>query len=159
MATFTLRQAVDDFLTQKHIAVAGVSRNSGEAANSIYRKLRDAGYAVFATNPKAKEVEGDPCYPDLKSIPEKIDGVVIATPPGMSESVVAECAALGIRRVWLHRSFGTGSVSEKALLLCQDQGISVIPGGCPLMFCEPVDAGHRCMRWILKLTGGLPAPR
>jgi hypothetical protein len=58
----------------------------------------------------------------------------------------------------MHRSFGTGSVSEEAVNLCREKGIEVIPGACPMMFCEPVDFGHRCMRWLLKVTGGLPAP-
>ncbi len=148
--------AVEDFLAQKRIAVAGVSRSKNEAANAVYRKLRGAGYEVFAVNPKAQEVEGDPCFPDLGSVPGGVDGVVIATHPAVSEQVARECAELGIRRVWMHRSFGQGSVSEEAIRVCRDNGISVIPGGCPLMFCAPVDIGHRCMRWVLGVTGRLP---
>lgn len=148
--------AVEDFLAQKRIAVAGVSRSKNEAANAVYRKLRGAGYEVFAVNPKAQEVEGDPCFPDLGSVPGGVDGVVIATHPAVSEQVARECAELGIRRVWMHRSFGQGSVSEEAVRVCRDNGISVIPGGCPLMFCAPVDIGHRCMRWVLGVTGRLP---
>lgn len=154
-----LRAAVDEFLSQRRIAVAGVSRNGGEAANLVYRKLRAAGFEVFAVNPKATEVEGDPCYPDLHSIPGgEIDGVVIATHPDVTGQVVEECAQAGIRRVWMHRSFGAGSVSEDAVRRCHELGIAVIPGACPMMFCAPVDAGHRCMRWVLRLTGGLPKP-
>lgn len=152
----TLQEAVDDFLYQKRIAVAGVSRNKNEAANAIYRKLQGAGYEVFATNPNAEEVEGDPCYPDLKSIPDGVDGVVIATHPKATDSVVRECADLGISRIWLHRSFGQGSWSEAAVEFCKENGISVIPAGCPMMFSEPIDFGHKCMRWFLNLTGGIP---
>ena len=147
---------IKDFLAQKRIAVAGVSRSEKEAANLIYRKLRDAGYEVFAVNPKAEQVEGDPCFPDLKSIPGKVDGVVISTPPDVAEEIAKECAEVGVSRVWMHRSFGTGSVSEAATKYCEEKGIAVIPGGCPMMFCEPVDFGHKCMRWVLRLTGGLP---
>ncbi len=151
----TMKEAVDDFLAQKRIAVAGVSRSRSEAANLIYRKLRGAGYEVFATNPKATEVEGDACYPDLRSIPGGVDGVVISTTPEIAEQIVRECAEIGTSRVWLHRSFGQGSVSEAAVHYGREHGLSVIPGGCPMMFCEP-DVGHKCMRWILSLTGGLP---
>ncbi len=151
-----LKEAVRDFLAQRRIAVAGVSRGKNEAANVVYRKLRDSGYEVFPVNPNAREVEGDECFPDLKSIPGGVDGVVIATHPKMSEQVARQCAELGISRVWLHRSFGQGSVSEEAVRFCREHGIDVIPGGCPMMFCQPVDIGHRCMRWILGLTGGLP---
>jgi hypothetical protein len=152
----TLKEAVDDFLAQKRIAVAGVSRSGGEAANTVYRKLRGAGYQVFAVNPSADEVEGDTCYPNLKSIPGGVEAVVIATSPEVTESVVRDCAEQDISRVWMHRSFGKGSVSQAAADFCRDNNITVIPGGCPMMFCTPVDFGHRCMRWILNLTGGLP---
>lgn len=152
----TLIEAVEDFLAQKRIAVAGVSRSGQDAANGIYRKLRDAGYEVYPTNPNADEVEGVKCYPDLKSIPGGVDGVVISTHPQITDQVVGECVELGIPRVWMHRSFGEGSVSETAVAFCRENGITVIPGGCPLMFCDPVDFGHKCMRWFLNLTGGLP---
>ena len=152
----TLKESVDDFLAQKRIAVLGVSRGGREAANTVYRKLRGAGYQVFAVNPNADEVEGDTCYPNLTSIPGGVEAVVIATSPEVTESVVRDCAEQGISRVWMHRSFGKGSVSQAAADFCRDNNITVIPGGCPMMFCAPVDFGHTCMRWILNLTGGLP---
>jgi predicted CoA-binding protein len=149
--------SVREFLDQRRIAVAGVSRESGQAANAVYTKLRDAGYEVFAINPKATEVEGVPCYPDLGSVPGGVDGVIAATPPRATEEIARQCSELGVRRLWMHRSFGEGSVSEEAVRYCREQGIDVIVGGCPLMFCEPVDIGHRCMRWMLRLRGRLPA--
>lgn len=153
----TLQEKVEDFFAQKRIAVAGVSRSAdGGAANTIYCKLREAGYQMFAINPNAETVEGDRCYPNLKAVPEPIDGVVISTRPEVSEQIVRECAEVGVSRVWMHRSFGQGSVSEEATKFCQDNEIMVIPGGCPMMFCQPVDFGHKCMRWFLGLTGGLP---
>jgi hypothetical protein len=154
----TLQKTVSDFLAQRRIAVAGVSRSSDAAANLIYRKLRDAGYTVFAVNPKASTVEGDPCYPDLASLPERPDGLVIATPPNAAPALVQACADLGIPRVWMHRSFGTGSVSDEATALGRQLGLTVIPGACPMMFLDPVDGGHTCIRWLLKWTGGLPDP-
>jgi hypothetical protein len=148
---------IADFLAQKRIAVAGVSRNpQGAAANLIYRKLRDTGHEVFPVNPNAAMVEGDPCYPNLKAIPQRVDAVVIATRPDVAEQLVNECAAIGVSRIWMHRSFGKGSVSAAATKLCRDHQMTVIPGGCPMMFCQPVDFGHKCMHWILKVTGGLP---
>ncbi len=152
----TMKEAVETFLAQKRIAVAGVSRNKNEAANVVYRKLRASGYEVFPVNPNAETVEGDTCYPDLKSVPGRIEGVVIATHPAVTEEVVRECADLGVSRVWMHRSFGQGSVSESAVDYCREKGIEVIAGGCPMMFCQPVDFGHKCMRWVLSVTGGLP---
>jgi predicted CoA-binding protein len=153
----TLKEKVDDFLTLKRIAVAGVSREpKGSAANLIYQKLKSAGYRVFPLNPYAETVEGEKCYPDLKSIPNGVDGVVIVTPPEAVNQIVRECTETGVSRVWMHRSFGPGSVSEKAVQYCEENNISVIAGACPMMFCQPVDFGHKCMRWILGVTGKLP---
>jgi predicted CoA-binding protein len=152
----TLKEAVDDFLAQKRIAVVGVSRSRNQAANMVYRGLRQANYEVFAVNPNADEVEGDRCHHDLKSIPEAVDAVVIATTSEVAEAVVRECAQQGISRVWMHRSFGKGSVSQQAADFCRENDITVIAGGCPRMFLPGADIGHRCMRWVLNLTGGLP---
>lgn len=152
----TLKEAVDDFLAQKRIAVAGVSREPNQAANLVYRTLRDADYEAFAVNPSADEVEGDACYRDLKSIPGGVDAVLIATTPEAATTIVRDCAELGISRVWMHRSFGKGSVSDEAANFCRENGITAIAGGCPKMFLPGTDLGHRCMRWVLNLTGGLP---
>ena len=152
-------KAVADFLAQKIIAVAGVSRDGDLPANLIFRKLRNAGYEVFPVNPNAREVEGTECFPDLASVPAEVQGLVIATSPTAAESLVDECIRLGIPRVWMHRSFGEGSVSPGAAEKCQEAGIAVIPGACPMMYVEPVDIGHRCIRWVLKVSGKLPEPR
>lgn len=154
----TLQDAVGDFLSQKRIAVVGVSRDSAQAANLVYRNLRKADYEVFAVNPNATEVEGDACYADLKSVPGGVDAAVIVTTPQVADSVVRECADLGVPRVWMHRSFGKGSVSSIAEAYCREHGIAVIAGACPNMFLPGTDVGHRCMRWMLRLTGGLPKP-
>ena len=149
--------AIDDFLAQKRIAVAGVSRTpAGHGGNVVYNRLRDRGYEVFAVNPNADTVEGDPCYPDLRSIPGGVDAVVIATAPDAAQSVAEECRELGIRRVWMHRSFGQGSVSAEAHEFCRANGIASIAGGCPLMYGATSDGGHRFMRWMLGIMGRLP---
>ena len=152
----TLREAAEEFLAQQHIAVAGVSRDSKQPANLIYRRLRDTGHDVFAVNPNAEEVEGDPCHADIASIPQRLDGVVIVTTPAVAEELVDDCAAAGVPRVWLHRGIGAGSMSEKAVASCREHGIAVIPGGCPNMFGATSDPGHRCMCAVLKLTGKIP---
>lgn len=149
--------SVAGFLSGRRLAVAGVSRDTGQAANAVYRKLRGAGYEVSPVNPNAAEVEGVACHPDLGAIPgPPVDGVVVATHPDVSLDVVRQCAASGIPRVWLHRSFGTGSVSEAAVRECRERGVECIVGGCPLMYCEPVDLGHRCMRWWLGRRSRVP---
>jgi len=152
-----LQELVNEFLGLRRIAVAGVSRfDTAGAANAIFRKLRKSGYEVFPVNPRAEVVENSTCYPDLKSVPGGVSGVVIVTPPEATERLVRECAEAGVKYVWMHRSFGAGSVSQKAIEFCRGHGIAVIGGGCPMMFSEPVDFPHKCVRWILWVTGGLP---
>ena len=148
--------AVTEFLRGKRIAVAGVSRETAQAANAVFRKLRDSGYETFPVNPNAAEIEGAKCYADLGAIPGPIDGIVIATHPNVAVELVRQCSERGVRRVWFHRSFGDGSVSEAAVRECETRGLQCIVGGCPLMYCEPVDFGHRCMRWWLRRRGRIP---
>lgn len=146
---------IADFLSGKRIAIAGVSRGKLSAANAVFCKLRNSGYEVFPVNPNASEVEGATCYPDLASIPGELDGLVIATHPNVAQQVVQQAAARNVRRIWFHRSFGQGSVSTAATEECARAGIPCIVGGCPLMYCQPVDFAHRCMcawlRWIGKV--------
>lgn len=153
-----LDQAARDFLALDRVAVVGVSRSGDQAANLIYRKLKGGDRHVFPVNPNADTVEGDTCYPDVGSIPGGVEGAVIVTTPEVACSVVDECAAAGVKRVWLHRAFGQGSVSEEAIERCRRSGVQAIPGACPMMYCEPVDPGHKCMRFFSRVTGKLPRP-
>jgi predicted CoA-binding protein len=160
MTATTLEAKVNDFLAHKRIAVAGVSRDNSRhpAANLICRRLKATGHDVFPVNPHMQTFEGDRCYPDLQSIPGGVDGVVIVTRPGTTEQIVRQCEAAGVRRVWMHQSMGSkgSSVSPAAVEYCRQHEISVIPGGCPMMYGDGVDLGHRCMRFVLGLTGRLP---
>jgi uncharacterized protein len=151
-----LRQAAASFLAERRIAVAGVSRDDKQPANLIYRRLRAAGHEVFAVNPNAEEVEGDPCYASVRDVPPPLDGVVVVTPPEASARVVSDCVAAGVGRVWLHRGMGPGSVSDEAIALCREHGIAVIPGGCPCMFGATSDPGHRGMLRVLQVGGKVP---
>jgi predicted CoA-binding protein len=158
-----------DFLAQRRIAVAGVSHNEESPANLIYRTLRERGTTVFAVNPHLDAFQGDPCYPDLASLPETPDGLVIVTKPAVAEDLVRQCAQAGVPRVWMHCVLGTrprflkdlaasiGSVSPEAVRLCRENGIAVIPGSCPMQFLGE-DFPHTCMRGVLRLSGALALP-
>jgi len=155
--TKPIKEAASEFLANKRIAVTGVSRSPGDhGSNVVYKRLRERGYQVFAVNPRADRVEGDKCYHDLQSIPGGVGAVVIGTRPETAEATMRECAELGIQHVWMHRGPGAGSVSAAATDFGRQQGISVIPGGCPLMFGPTSDGGHRAMRFVFSLTGAVP---
>ena len=131
MTTSILESKVHDFLAQKRIAVAGVSRNQSQhqVGNLIYQRLKKTGHDVFPVNPHMQTLEGERCYPDLKSIPGGVDGVVIITRPEVTKRIVRDCAEAKVRRVWMHQSLGKGSsVSPEAVEYCQQHDISVIAG-------------------------------
>ena len=150
-----IKEAASEFLANKRVAVTGVSRTpKTHGSNTVYKRLRERGYEVFAVNPNAEEVEGDPCYKDLASIPGGVDAVVIATRPTIAEDTMHECSELGIKHVWMHWGGGASSVSNAATESGRQHGITVIDGGCPLMFAPTADVGHRLMR--VALAGRVP---
>ena len=145
----TLQEAATEFLSHKRVAVTGVSRTpKSHGSNTVYKRLRERGYDVFAINPNADAVEGDPAFHDLTSIPGGVEAVVIGTRPELAEQTMRECAELGIEHVWMHRGPGAGSVSDAATAYGREHGITVIDGGCPCMFKPTADFGHKLMRRI-----------
>ena len=154
-----LPPAVAGFLAGKRIAVAGVSRAGNQPANAIFRSFLDRGFEAVPINPHADHLEGVACYPDLTAVPGVVGGLMLVTHPAVAADLVRQAAARGIERVWFHRSFGEGSVSDAALQVCAEFGIGPIAGVCPLMYCEPVDLAHRCFRWWLGRDGRDPVKR
>jgi predicted CoA-binding protein len=151
----TIKEAASEFLSHKRVAVTGVSREpKNHGGNTIYKRLRDRGYEVFAVNPNADKVEGDTAYHDLGSIPGGVEAVVIGTRPEIAEQTMRECAELGIKHVWMHWGSGASSVSPAATDYGRANGITVIDGGCPCMFEPTADVGHKLMR--LVYSGHLP---
>ncbi len=152
----SLKEAAEQFMNLEIIAVTGVSSTKKNPANYIYQKLKREGTRVYAINPNAASAEGDPCYASLGDLPQKPDGVVIGTKPEASLAIVKECSKLGIGYVWIHKSIDNGSYSAEAERYCRENGIRLIPGGCPMMFGKDVDLAHKCIKWALGLMGKLP---
>ena len=160
-----LDNLVQDFLTQKKIAIVGVSDKRDTGCNLAYKKFRENGYHVYAVNPRISTYEGQTCYADLKSIPEKVDAVFVLASPKVTEQVVQQCADLGIKHVWMHCMMGTKpglaagmtSVSQSAVDMCRANGIAVIPGACPNQFLKP-DFGHALMRGLWRFIGFMNVP-
>lgn len=153
----TIKEAASAFLANKRIAVTGVSRApKGHGSNAVYKRLRDRGYEVFAVNPNADEVEGDRCYHSLKLIPGGVDAVVIATRPDTAEATMRECEELGIKQTWMHRLTGQGSVCDEATVYGREHGMTVIDGGCPLMFEPAADFAHKLLRRVMTWKGNVP---
>jgi predicted CoA-binding protein len=153
----TVKEAATNFLSCKRVAVTGVSRKpESHGSNVVYKRLRDRGYEVFAVNPNADTVEGDRSFHSVAEIPGGVDAVVIGTAPERAEATVRQCDDLGIKQVWMHRSFGGGSVCDGATVYGREHGMTVIDGGCPLMLEPTADLGHKVMRFVLTPTGKVP---
>jgi len=158
----SIDELAKNFLSQKSIAVVGISTTRDTGCNLNYEKFKKAGYTVYAVSPNTTEFQGDPCYPDLKSIPQKPDAVFIFANPRVTEQVVGQVVELGIKHVWMHCMMGTKpglapemtSVSAAAVQKCRENGIEVIPGSCPAQFLQP-DFGHKLMRGLWRLFGNL----
>lgn len=157
-APMTLADKIDEFLAQRRIAVAGVSGTRELPGAMIYRKLKGAGYTVVALHPSLTSFEGDPCYPTLAAIPGGVEALMIATSPDLTTDLVRQALAAGVKRIWMHESLihGGTSIAPEAVALCQERGVTLIAGACPMMYVQPVDFGHRCMCWMMRVTGGLP---
>jgi len=148
----TKQSSVTNFLKNKSIAVVGVSRNKNKFGYIAYKNLKDKQFKVFPVNPNVEAVDSDKCYPNLSSIKENVEGVLLVVPPQQSEQVVKEANNLGIKSIW----FQQGSSSEQAIKLCEDNNIDYVSGECIMMFSEPVESFHKFHRWIWKIFGKLP---
>ena len=155
-----LQELVNDFLNQKSIAIVGVSDRRDTGCNTAYERFHDAGYTIYSVNPRINEFKGKPCYPDLKSIPEKPDAVFILAKPEVTDKITDECIELGIDYLWMHCMMGVKpgaaesmtSVSQGAVVKARENGIRVIPGSCPNQFLN-VDFAHKMMKGLWGLLG------
>ena len=146
------KQDVQEFVSQKTIAMAGLSRDANAFSANIRKELQSKGYRILAVNPNASSIGGETCYPSLSALPEKVGGVLVVTGPSQSEKVVREAAAQGISRVWLQQ----GAQSDAAIAACAEHGLSAVSGKCIMMFAEPVSSVHSVHRWFAKVFGQLP---
>lgn len=142
------RAAIDEFLACDRLAVVGVSRDQKEFANQVYRHLRDHGRRMTPVHREALALEGDRCVPTIADLPGDIEGVLVMVKADDAVEVVDACIERNIPRVWLHRGAGPGAVSEEAVRKCEEAGVVVVDGACPLMFAEPVGLIHRLHRMV-----------
>jgi predicted CoA-binding protein len=147
------KHEIDEFLAQKTLAIAGVSRSGKKFGNTILKDLTTLGYRLLPLHPEAVEVGGHRAYPSFAALPEPVGGVIVVVPPAQAEGVVKAAAAHGIRRVWLQQ----GAASPEAIRFCEDNGISVVHGECVLMYLKPSTSWiHGAHRWVWELIGRAP---
>ena len=145
---------IDRFLAGEHLAVVGASDEKASFGRTVYQALRDHGYDVCAVHPTAATVCGDRAYPDLASVPHRLDGVVVMVGPERAPAVVRAAALAHVPMVWLFQGLGgPGAATPEAVHLAMDLGLEVIPGACPMMFLEPVGFVHKVHRAIRHANG------
>ncbi|MDP2208573.1 MAG: CoA-binding protein [Bacteroidota bacterium] len=144
--------SIQEFLSQKKLAVVDVSHTGKKFSNIVYKELKAKGYQEFPVNPKGDNILDERCYPNLQSLPEKVDGVLVITKPVETEKVVREASSVGIQKIWIQQ----GAESDEAIRFCKEQNVNVIYGECILMFAEPAAFFHRLHRGVWKLIGKYP---
>ena len=147
----TSKRLVENFLSEKSIAVVGASRNDKKFGNTVYKELKSKGYNVFPVNPNIEYLADEKCYPDLLSIPGEINAALLVVQPSAAMQVVKDALNKGIKKIWMQQ----GSESEEAIRFCKENGIEVVSKECILMFAEPAAFFHRAHRWIKGVTGRL----
>ncbi len=148
----TFRSDIDHFLSLKRIAVVGISHDGEAFSRHVFRAFLERGYDVVPVNANLGEAEGHRCYSQLSDVDPAVDGVVVMVSSSKSEAVVRECAAAGVKNVWLSR----GTVSDAALAACREYGIEAIAGECPFMFLKGEEFPHNVHVWVKKLTFTYP---
>lgn len=152
----TSRQAIDDFLASKRIAIAGVARNPTDFSRSLFRDLQSRGYDVVPVNPKAEEIEGLRCYKRITDIQPPVEAALLFTTGEATDEVVEDCAAGGVKRVWMYRALGNGAVTQSAVNFCMEHGITLVPGECVYMFLPQSGLVHSIHGFLKKAVGAYP---
>jgi predicted CoA-binding protein len=149
-------ETIEAFLAQKRIAMVGISREPKSISVALFKELCRRGYDIVPVNPKAPSVNGHRCFARVQDIDPPVTAALLMTSPQITESVVADCFAAGIKQVWMYRAGGNGAVSATALEFCNTKGMEVIPGQCPFMFLPGAAGVHRFHGFIRKITGRYP---
>jgi predicted CoA-binding protein len=155
----TLAVRANEFLSQRRIALVGVSRDPRDMSRTLFRELRQRGYDVVPVHPELTSVDGVPCARKLQEVHPPVEGALLMTPPAATERVVHDCAEAGVARVWMHRGAGRGAVSPAAVAFCRERGIAVVEGACPFMFLPGAGLVHRAHGFLARLVGRHPGSR
>jgi predicted CoA-binding protein len=138
----------EEFWTHPSYAFVGHTARKGFPKLS-YGELKKQGRKVFAVDPSVDQIEGDPAYRDLDSLPEKVDAVVLELPSEETEDWVRKAADAGIRNVWIHMTRET----PEAVALAEERGLNVLTGTCAVMYVKRELSYHSVHKWINMAIG------
>jgi len=152
----TPKSRIDEFLAERRFAIIGVSRNPKDFSRILFREFLKRGYDVVPANPGCVEIEGRACARSIAAIEPPPESVLLMTPPSVTETLVSECAAAGVKRIWMYRAAGAGAVSQRAVAYCHANHIDVIAGECPMMFLPETGWLHRVHGFVRRISGAYP---
>jgi len=151
-----MKAVIQEFIDNKSVALAGVSRDSKKWGSMLFKALKKKDYTIYPVNPNMEDFEGEKCYSSVTDLPIEVTNLIIATSPEATLSLVKDCANSGIKNIWMHQGAGgTGAQSQEAIDFCKENKLGIVYGFCPMMFLPPV-GGHKIHYWIKKLTRNLP---
>lgn len=127
------RALIDECVNERVWAVVGASTSPAKWGYRIYVALKASGYRVYPVNPRAKAIDGDPCYPSLAALPETPGVVDVVVPPKLGLGVADEAAAAGIARIW----FQPGAESAENIAHARALGLKTVAHACALVERKP----------------------
>ncbi len=148
----TSKALIDEFVSQKSLALAGVSRNGRGFGNSVRKELGRLGYRLYLVHPEAESIDGEPCAKSLTEVASQVGGALLVTPPSATLALVREAAEAKIPRVWMQQ----GAESPEAVRFCEEHGIAVVHGECIMMFAGAKGFPHSFHRWLRGALGRMP---
>ena len=124
-----MNQAIQEFIDGKRVAVVGASRQGNKFGNIAAKELGQRGYQVYIVHPEAKEIDGQPCYPNLEAVHDQVDGVLVSVPPQQGMNVLKDAAAVGLRNVWVQQQGDSPDLIALGELL----DLNLVTGKCILL--------------------------
>jgi len=147
------KKQIEDFVSEKNFLFYGISAAKGKFGNLVLKHLNDNGYNVFPIHPELKQVFGIDCFKSPADVNQQMKCAITILGAENTERAVDELIKYGIKKIWIQQRSG----SDKAIKMCEENGIEVISDECIMMFTDPITVIHGIHKWINKITGKLPA--
>ncbi|HEY3250289.1 MAG TPA: CoA-binding protein [Ignavibacteria bacterium] len=138
---------IEEFVKLKSFALIGVSARKKKFGNEIMKQMLKRGFKVYPIHRNAMVIDGERCYPDIDSLPEKPEGIILCIHPAETEKAVKDIAYAGIKYIWMQQ----GAESKTAIEYCTAHDIKVVSKQCMLMFLNNLGFPHSFHKWIWGL--------
>jgi len=125
----TIEKQLEQFLVAPMFAVVGASTNRDKYGNKVLRCYQQNNRPVIPVHPKEKLIEGIDCVASIADLPAEVESLSVITPPKITEKIVEQAAAKGIKNIWMQ----PGAESPAAVQYCKEQGINIIADGSCLL--------------------------